>query len=78
MVSWNFYCYKFSPAGLLCFLALCHLLIDFDKSILSSVLILLKSDSDGGLGLTATEAGSLGSAFIVGFMIGAPFYAHLT
>ena len=46
--------------------------------MLSSVVVILKSDDDGGLGLNASETGSLGTAYIVGFMAGAPFFAHLT
>ena len=78
MVSWNFYWYKFSPCGLLTYLFCLHVFVLMDKSILSSVLILLKSSNDGGLSLSASEAGSLGSAYIVGFMLSSPLYAHCT
>ena len=41
-----------------------------------SVLPLIMSNDDG-LDLSPSEAGSLGSVFIVGFMLAAPIYAYL-
>ena len=50
--------------------------IYFDRGIVVSVLPLIMSN-DEGLGLSPSEAGSLGSVFIVGFMLMAPVYAYL-
>ena len=48
----------------------------FDRGVVVSVLPLIMSNDDG-LGLSPSEAGSLGSVFIVGFMLAAPIYAYL-
>ena len=52
------------------------LFVFLDRGIMSSVLATIES-SDKGLGLSASEAGSLGSVFIVGFIFMAPVYAYL-
>ena len=78
MVSWNFYCYKFSPPVVVLYLAVLHMMVWVDRSILSAVLILIKGDKDGGLSLSASEAGSLGSLALVGFVISSSLYAHWT
>ena len=44
---------------------------------MASVLILIESDDSPGLGLSSSEAGALGSVFIIGFMLAAPICAHL-
>ena len=43
---------------------------------MASVLILIESDDDG-LGISSSQAGALGSVFIVGYILTAPLAAHL-
>lgn len=66
-----------SPLKILILYISIGLLIYIDRGVLSSAVPVLKSHSQGGLGLNSFLAGTLGSAFLLGYMITAPIFAHL-
>ena len=68
----NFYCFKFSPVCVLIYLTIINFFVYMDRGMLASVL----SEVEDGLDITASEAGALGSIFIVGYIISAPLFAH--
>jgi MFS family permease len=70
----NFSCYKFSPRFILFYMTLINMIIYIDRGMLASVLSMLEKGS--GLGLSATEAGALGSAFMLGYIVSSPLFAH--
>lgn len=71
-------CINLSPRFLFIMFSSINLLIFLDRGALSSIIIQLKSSKNGGLGLSSLEAGSLGSVFILGYMVSSPIFAHLS
>jgi hypothetical protein len=45
-----------------------------DRGMLASIVTMLEKGS--GLGLTASEAGAVGSSFMLGYMVSSPLFAH--
>ena len=76
MVSCNFYCFKFSPLAVLVYFMVINFFMYIDRGMVSSVLVQIEDSGDGGLGISDSEAGLLGSIFIVGYIIAAPMFAH--
>lgn len=66
---------RLSQGWLLLLLTLSNLLIYVDRGILSALVVHLRLPVTG-LGLSDTEAGTLGSVFMFGYMITSPFFAH--
>lgn len=66
---------RLSQGWLLVLLTLSNLLIYVDRGILSALVVHLR-DPDTGLGLSDTESGTLGSVFMLGYMLTSPFFAH--
>jgi len=66
---------RLGQGWLLVLLTLSNLLIYVDRGILSALVVHLR-DPVTGLGLSDTEAGTLGSAFMFGYMLTSPFFAH--
>ena len=66
---------RLSQGWLLVLLTLSNLIIYVDRGILSALVVHLR-DPITGLGLSDTESGSLGSAFMFGYMLTSPFFAH--
>lgn len=72
--NWGFL--KFSPVMMLAFFSMVEMLIYMDRSVFSSIVPVLKSSD--GLDLSSSEAGLIGSIFILGYMIGSPLFAHFS
>ena len=72
----KFSCFVLAPWMYLLLFTLVNLLIFIDRGALAAVVSQLKKTSDHGLGLTSFEAGSLGSVFILGYMIASPIFAY--
>lgn len=53
-----------------------NLLVFIDRGALAAVIPLLKESS--GLGLNSVEAGSLGSAFMLGYVLASPIFAYFS
>ena len=53
-----------------------NLLVFIDRGALAAVIPLLKESS--GLGLSSVQAGSLGSAFMLGYILASPIFAYLS
>lgn len=70
--NWGFI--KLSPAQMLAFFSMVEVLIYMDRSVFSSIVPVLKSSN--GLNLSSSEAGLIGSIFILGYMVGSPLFAH--
>lgn len=68
--------FKASPLGLLIHYTSVCVLLFMDRGALSSVITRIKSDS--GLGINSLEAGSLGSVFLLGFIIFGPVFASFS
>ncbi|OMJ70400.1 hypothetical protein SteCoe_31624 [Stentor coeruleus] len=51
-------------------------LIYIDRGALSAVIPFLQGHKHGGLNLSSSLAGTLGSSFILGYMVTAPMFAH--
>jgi hypothetical protein len=68
-------CCKLHPIYLLVLLTLINILIYVDRGILAAVATTLQS-KDSGLSLTSTDLGSVGSIFMIGYMISGPIFAH--
>jgi MFS transporter, Spinster family, sphingosine-1-phosphate transporter len=66
---------KLSPVMLLTLFTSVNILVFIDRGALAAVVSLLK-DKDDGLDLSSFEAGSLGSVFILGYMIASPIFAY--
>ena len=75
MVKCTFGFLKLGPVMTLCYLTALNLLIFIDRGAVSGLVAILKED-DGGLGLSDSEAGFLGSAFMFGYMIFSPIFAY--
>ena len=78
MGSCNFYCFKFSPLAVLIYFMTINFFMYIDRGMVSSVLVQIESNDNGGLGISSSEAGALGSIFIVGYIIAAPLFAHFS
>lgn len=74
MVDCSWGCVKLSPVAMLVYFTLTNLLIYIDRGALSAVVTELKSSS--GLDLSSSEAGLLGSIFMLGYMLASPIFAH--
>ena len=72
----NFSIYKLSPRTALILFSTINALVYIDRGAFSAVVPILQSNSHGGLNLNSVLAGTLGSSFILGYMITAPFFAH--
>ena len=68
--------FTLSPNMLLILFTSVNILIYIDRGALAAVVGRLKSNSDHGLGLSSLEAGSLGSVFILGYMLASPIFAY--
>ena len=66
--------FKLRPCVALVYLTLTNMMIYADRGILASIIKVLMTSE--GLGLNNSEAGSLGSFFMVGFMLTGFFFAH--
>ena len=72
----NLSLFKLSPRSILIIFSSINILIYLDRGALSSLVTDLQSNSNGGLGLSSFLTGTLGSCFILGYMITAPIFAH--
>ena len=72
----NFSIYKLSPFTVLVLFSIINGLIYLDRGAFAAVVPILQSDSHGGLNLSSFIAGTLGSSFILGYMVTAPGFAH--
>lgn len=66
--------FKLSPCVGLIYLTFTNIMIYADRGILSSIIKVLESEE--GMNLSSAEAGSLGSFFMLGFMLTGFFFAH--
>ena len=67
---------ELSPLKMLIFFTTVNILIYLDRGALAAVVTRLTSSKDHGLNLSSLEAGSLGSVFILGYMIASPIFAY--
>ena len=75
MVKCNWGYVKLSPKLMLAYFTVTNLFIYLDRGALSAVVSDLKDSS--GLGISSSEAGLLGSIFMLGYIAASPIYAHL-
>lgn len=76
MVNWDSGLFKFAPIWGLTYLTIVNTVIYMDRSVVGAVVSkLTSSKSDGGLDLTDSEAGALGSVFILGYALSSPLLA---
>lgn len=66
--------FKLKPCVALVYLTLTNMMIYADRGILASIIKVLETSE--GLELNNTQAGSLGSYFMLGFMLSGFFFAH--
>lgn len=66
--------FKLKPCVALVYLTLTNMMIYADRGVLASIIKILESSE--GLGINSAEAGSLGSFFMLGFMLTGFFFAH--
>ena len=73
---------RLSRGWLLVFLTLSNILLYVDRGILSvpsiQALVVHLRNPTTGLGLSDSESGALGSAFMFGYMLTSPLFAHAT
>ena len=77
MVNWDSGLFKFTPVWGLTFLTAVNIVIYMDRSVVGvsitqAVVSDLTSDSNHGMGLDNSEAGLLGSIFILGYALSSP------
>jgi MFS family permease len=75
MVKCNWGFIKLSPKWMLAYFTCTNLFIYLDRGALSAVVGDLQKSS--GLGISSSEAGLLGSIFMLGYITASPIYAHL-
>jgi MFS family permease len=72
----NWGCLRLSPIAMLIFFGFTEALIYIDRSGFGALVPILKSDD--GLGLSSSEMGIVGSAFIFGYMAASPLFGHFS
>lgn len=75
MVNWDSGLFKFAPIWGLTYLTVVNIVIYMDRSVVGAVVSKLTSHHHGGMGLSDSEAGALGSVFILGYALSSPLLA---
>ena len=73
MVNWDSGLFKFAPIWGLTYLTIVNTVIYMDRSVVGAVVS--KLTSHDGMDLTNSEAGALGSVFILGYALSSPLLA---
>ena len=69
---------KLSPCSMVVLFSGMSILLNIDRASFSSVIPIIQSNSNDGLGLSDFLTGTLGSAFTVGFVLSAQLVAYFT